>query len=411
MRDKRMIGPGGDGEVQRRTQLGKKHKPFYVSLIVLLMFINIILFLDARIQIHDIQCTLTQVLNRLESYQSADVAVLSDEQGEAAEFVAAAGLGVAGNSGVVAGIEENDSPKTEDVKDVGTVDSDFGDDSSDGTTGTKTLWDGDISEETEVDYVSLCGLSEVAAPVRLNRTQALARLKELGEENEMIADIYDNHRFYPDNLLGALANNPEMTDFVAGYLNSEVKAKGGGLTEAEKEQDYPLFLQWDPRWGYEEYGDSSIVGLAGCGPVCLSLALYYLLDDESLTPDVLAEYSMKNGYYVSGTGTAWALLTDVPAKYGVEVTQPGVSEETIKKALDQGSVIICSMRPGDFTARGHFIVIYGYDKEGFMVNDPNCVARSKEQWLFSEIGKQIKHIWVLGEKKLDMEIRGEYYEK
>ncbi len=411
MRDKRMIGPGGDGEVQRRTQLGKKHKPFYVSLIVLLMFINIILFLDARIQIHDIQCTLTQVLNRLESYQSADVAVLSDEQGEAAEFVAAAGLGVAGNSGVVAGIEENDSPKTEDVKDVGTVDSDFGDDSSDGTTGTKTLWDGDISEETEVDYVSLCGLSEVAAPVRLNRTQALARLKELGEENEMIADIYDNHRFYPDNLLGALANNPEMTDFVAGYLNSEVKAKGGGLTEAEKEQDYPLFLQWDPRWGYEEYGDSSIVGLAGCGPVCLSMALYYLLDDESLTPDVLAEYSMKNGYYVSGTGTAWALLTDVPAKYGVEVTQPGVSEETIKKALDQGSVIICSMRPGDFTARGHFIVIYGYDKEGFMVNDPNCVARSKEQWLFSEIGKQIKHIWVLGEKKLDMEIRGEYYEK
>jgi len=406
-----MIGPGGDGEVQRRTQLGKKHKPFYVSLIVLLMFINIILFLDARIQIHDIQCTLTQVLNRLESYQSADVAVLSDEQGEAAEFVAAAGLGVAGNSGVVAGIEENDSPKTEDVKDVGTVDSDFGDDSSDGTTGTKTLWDGDISEETEVDYVSLCGLSEVAAPVRLNRTQALARLKELGEENEMIADIYDNHRFYPDNLLGALANNPEMTDFVAGYLNSEVKAKGGGLTEAEKEQDYPLFLQWDPRWGYEEYGDSSIVGLAGCGPVCLSMALYYLLDDESLTPDVLAEYSMKNGYYVSGTGTAWALLTDVPAKYGVEVTQPGVSEETIKKALDQGSVIICSMRPGDFTARGHFIVIYGYDKEGFMVNDPNCVARSKEQWLFSEIGKQIKHIWVLGEKKLDMEIRGEYYEK
>ena len=411
MRDKRMIGPGGDGEVQRRTQLGKKHKPFYVSLIVLLMFINIILFLDARIQIHDIQCTLTQVLNRLESYQSADVAVLSDEQGEVAEFVAAAGLGVAGNSGVVAGIEENDSPKTEDVKDVGMVDSHFGDDSSDGTTGTKTLWDGDISEETEVDYVSLCGLSEVAAPVRLNRTQALARLKEVGEENEMIADIYDNHRFYPDNLLGALANNPEMTDFVAGYLNSEVKAKGGGLTEAEKEQDYPLFLQWDPRWGYEEYGDSSIVGLAGCGPVCLSMALYYLLDDESLTPDVLAEYSMKNGYYVSGTGTAWALLTDVPAKYGVEVTQPGVSEETIKKALDQGSVIICSMRPGDFTARGHFIVIYGYDKEGFMVNDPNCVARSKEQWLFSEIGKQIKHIWVLGEKKLDMEIRGEYYEK
>ncbi len=257
----------------------------------------------------------------------------------------------------------------------------------------------ELIQPSETDYVSLCGLSKVDVPVRRSAAEVLVRLRELGEDNEDIAEIYNNHKSYPENLLGALANNPEMTDFVSGYLTSPAKATGEGLTDSEKEQEYPLFLQWDPRWGYAEYGDHSTIGVAGCGPVCLSMALYYLLEDESLTPDVIADYSMKKGYYVSGTGTAWSLLTDVPTKYGVTVTQPSVSEQAIKKALDEGSIVICSMKPGDFTAIGHFIVIYGYDEDGFKVNDPNCVARSREQWLFSDIGKQIKHIWVLEEKK------------
>lgn len=47
------------------------------------------------------------------------------------------------------------------------------------------------------------------------------------------------------------------------------------------------------------------------------------------------------------------------------------------------------------TAR-HFIVIYGYDRDGLMVNDPNCVARSMMRWSYADIASQIKHIWVLG---------------
>lgn len=69
----------------------------------------------------------------------------------------------------------------------------------------------------------------------------------------------------------------------------------------------------------------------------------------------------------------------------------------MKAALDSGSVIVCSMGPGDFTAAGHFIVIYGYDKKGFLVNDPNCVARSRQNWNFSELKGQIKNIWVMGD--------------
>ena len=166
----------------------------------------------------------------------------------------------------------------------------------------------------------------------------------------------------------------------------------GGITESEKEQEFPLFLQWDPRWGYESYGESCI-GLTGCGPTCLSMVLFYLTGDETLTPDKIAQYSMENGYYAQGSGTAWTLMQNMPKLYDVKVTEVSLSERKIKTALDKGSIIICAMGKGYFTTSGHYIVIYGYDKNGFMVNDPNCVARSNVRWSFSEIQYQIKNIW------------------
>ena len=39
----------------------------------------------------------------------------------------------------------------------------------------------------------------------------------------------------------------------------------------------------------------------------------------------------------------------------------------MKQALDDGKVIVCSMGPGDFTTEGHFILIRGYDGNGFYV--------------------------------------------
>lgn len=247
-------------------------------------------------------------------------------------------------------------------------------------------------ETAEMDYVDFCGLDKVDKPVKWEPGEVLAKLEELGAENALIEKITQNTQLYPDNMLEALANNPEMADFVAGYPDAD-RSAAGGLTEMEKEQEHPLFLQWDPRWGYASYGDDSNIGLAGCGPVSLSMALYYLTKDETLTPDKIASYSMEHGYYMSGTGTAWALMKEVPPLYGVKVNQPGINEQIMKAELDKGNVIICAMRPGDFTAAGHFIVIYGYDKKGFKVNDPNCVARSRRSWSYEQIGNQIKNLW------------------
>lgn len=242
----------------------------------------------------------------------------------------------------------------------------------------------------DVDYVGSSDIWEVEKPTERTEAEVLQRLGELAQESPVIDEIYQSRFQYPEELLAALANNPEMADFVSGYPGGD--GVTGGITESEKEQELPLFLQWDSRWGYETYGESCI-GLAGCGPTCLSMVLFYLTRDETLTPDKIADYSMQNGYYAQGAGTAWTLMENMPKLYDIKVTEVSSSERNIKAALDNGSIIICAMGRGYFTTSGHYIVIYGYDKDGFIVNDPNCVARSSERWTFSEIQYQIKNIW------------------
>lgn len=254
-------------------------------------------------------------------------------------------------------------------------------------------------------YARSCEIGEIAIPIKRGTNAILAKLAELGKTDTRIAEICGQAPLYPENILEGLANNPEMADFVSGYLEAErlkeetpteSSKENVGLTEEEKQMEYPLFLQWDKRWGYADYGDDSNIGLAGCGPTSLAMALYYLTGNELLTPGKIAEYAMKNGYYMRGTGTLWALMDDVPVHYGVTSENLPIEEQAMKDALDAGHILISAMRKGDFTAAGHFIVIYGYEEDGFLVNDPNCVARSRMTWEFDRIRGQMKQLWALG---------------
>ena len=230
----------------------------------------------------------------------------------------------------------------------------------------------------------------ITLPEEHTQTEVMEKLVELAEDNPKIQKICQDTSLYPEALLAALVNNPEMADFVLGYPKSD--GSTGKLSLSERYEDHPLFLQWDKRWGYAPYGEDCI-GLSGCGPTCLSMVLFYLTGDASLTPDAVATFSTKNGYYVEGTGTAWALMEDLPKRYGISVKEVSASQEAMEAALDRGELLICAMGKGYFTTQGHFIVLYGYDKDGFFVNDPNSMARSKIKWKFSDIQYQMRKIW------------------
>ena len=334
----------------RERESSKKRKEIYLLIACLLLALNVLLLLRMQSQIKSMNRALSQVMNRLTVNVQEDD--LGAPQSQTSEEVPNQGYFSAGE------------PAAEPTE-----------------------------KEEIIDYVSLCGLPQVDKPVKRTQKEVLIRLEELAQDSELIEEIYSSHEQYSDDMLKALANNPEMADFVKNSLEKEAKATGAGISVLEKGQEYPLFLQWDPRWGYAEYGENNI-GLSGCGPTCVSMAMYYLLGDESLTPDKVAEYSMRNGYYVYGTGTAWALLEEMPKEYGIQVTQPSKTEQNMKSELDAGGIIVCSMKAGDFTDGGHFVVIYGYDEEGFLINDSNCVARSRQKWPYSALKKQLKNIWV-----------------
>lgn len=250
----------------------------------------------------------------------------------------------------------------------------------------------EIIEKEPLSYVEQCELDYVEPPVKREREEAVAKIKELSRYFPALYHVYTNERKYPIEILLSLAGNPEMTDFAYGYLTSDGSVTGG-FTEDEQPEDYPLFLQWDVRWGYMPYGERGVVGSSGCGPACLSMAVFYLTGNRECTPDTIAQYSLDEGHYVDGVGTAWALLDNYPTEYGLTVTHPYISEETIKAELDKHNILICSVRPGDFTSEGHFIVIYGYDENGFKVNDPKCVYRSRLSWTYEQIKGDIKRIW------------------
>lgn len=220
------------------------------------------------------------------------------------------------------------------------------------------------------------------------KTVSVGEIKESSDWEK----VFENRELYPAYLLDALELNPELLEFVKGFPESGPEVSGG-ISQGESEQKYPLFLQWDSRWGYVPYGDS-VIGLAGCAPTCLSMVVYSLTRNEAATPDMFAEYSTKQGYYVEGTGTSWELLTDIPAKYKVKAKTLGLDETAMKNHLDRGHLLICSMGPGDFTMTGHFIVLYGYGKEGFYVNDPYSRIRSSQSWDYETLKGQIKNIWV-----------------
>lgn len=204
--------------------------------------------------------------------------------------------------------------------------------------------------------------------------------------------VFEQPERYPDYLLSALEKNPEILEFVKGFPEAAGTVTGG-ISKEEAEEEYPLFLQWDSRWGYVSYGDN-VIGLSGCAPTCMSMVVYSLTRNKTATPDAFAEYSTNQGYYVEGTGTSWELLTDVPSKYKVKAKTLGLDETAMKNHLDKGHMIICSMGPGDFTMTGHFIVIYGYGEDGFYVNDPYSRIRSSKSWDYERLKDQIKNLWV-----------------
>lgn len=197
---------------------------------------------------------------------------------------------------------------------------------------------------------------------------------------------------YPESLIELYERNPETEDFVLGYpFREDGQVDLSGYENAET---VPLFLQWDPMWGYEKYG-SDVIGITGCGPTCLAMVGYHLTGDENMSPDKIASFAWKNGYYASGYGSSWTLISEGSAELGLKARELPLVKKKMVDALEAGFPIILALGAGDFTITGHYIVLTGVEDGLFRVNDPNSRVNSGKLWSYEQLEGQIRNIWAI----------------
>lgn len=246
-------------------------------------------------------------------------------------------------------------------------------------------WEEETDSEAKVDYQRISSYSDTQG-------EYIRILENLAETDERYQKILDRQNEYPENVLRMCAANEETLDFVVDYPDKKNFAPASTVGEVTKGQ-VPLLIQWDSRWGYAPYGDSTIVAVSGCGPTCIAMVACALTGRNDITPAEVADYSANNGFLTSTRDTTWDLMTYGGQEYGITGYELGLDEVAMANRLAEGSPIIVSVGPGDFTTGGHFIVITGYDGEAFSVNDPNSRIRSSQTWTFERLKGQIKNMW------------------
>ena len=196
---------------------------------------------------------------------------------------------------------------------------------------------------------------------------------------------------YPWDIIALYESNPETRDFVLNYpFREEADVDLSGYSR----DTVPLFLQWDPMWGYGSYG-SSCIAVTGCGPTCLAMAGYYLTGEDTFNPADVAAFAQKNGYYKKGYGSSWTLISEGSQALGLSAKELPLVKKKIITALEGGSPVILALGEGDFTSTGHYIVLTGWNGEAFTLNDPNSPLRSSQTWTYEALEGQIRNIWAI----------------
>ena len=260
-----------------------------------------------------------------------------------------------------------------------------------------------MKRKKKIPGILLCILLPILAAVLLGKPAARLyrelrfRLSDPTQAEQRVYDYAREHGYsygdYPESLIALLERNPETEAFVLEYPSR--REEKYDLREIADRETVPLFLQWDRRWGYRRYG-SDVMGITGCGPTCLAMVGYYLTGDgDTFDPAAVAEFAERNGYYASGYGSSWTLISEGGVKLGLDVTEIPLVKKRMTDNLEVGNPIICAMGAGDFTSTGHYIVITGLKDGLFEVNDPNSLENSGKLWSYEQIEGQIRNLWVI----------------
>ncbi|MEG1255398.1 C39 family peptidase [Clostridium sp.] len=212
--------------------------------------------------------------------------------------------------------------------------------------------------------------------------------------SDKLNEILSNKDIYPESLIELAEKKSETIDFVYNYAtrdNGESTKQTGNFEN--KKGKFPLFIQWDERWGYEKYGDN-FIAINGCGPTSLAMVAVGLTGNTDINPKSVADFSYENSYYVNGIGSSWELMSEGAKQFGLKSKELPLDESVILSTLRNGEPIIATMGPGEFTDSGHYILLTGITDDGkIIVNDSDSKIRSEKKWDIDIFMKETKNLW------------------
>lgn len=199
-------------------------------------------------------------------------------------------------------------------------------------------------------------------------------------------------------------------DFVSGedsYVGN-IDATGDIITydtvgNGQKRVVY--FNQGEEPWGSMPYGTSTI-GAAGCGPTSVAIIIS-TLTGQNVTPQMTCAYSIANGEYVPGAGTAHSFPTNAAKHWGLTCERVGKDRmDYVVQALKEGKMVIeiCEAYTITGSGSGHFIVLTGVTRDGY-ITIADCASRERTGKVYSvetikSYGRDLSEgaFWIIGKK-------------
>lgn len=260
---------------------------------------------------------------------------------------------------------------------------------------TVTAWIPDVPKETEPPTTTVP--EETPPPTTTEPPFTIPETASGAQAVSLFAAEYGlDVTAYTEKLIETYDKCPEARDFVLNYPLEYGKERTVDMSEFENTEGVPLFMQWDPRWGYTDYA-GTVGGVSGCAPTCLAMVNYYWTGDAEKHPGWMMNFATENKYVSPTGGSQWTLISEGAVELGFEVKEIALVKQWVVNRLKDGIPIIVTVREGLFTTAGHFIVLVGYENGQFQVNDPNSVANSTRTYTWEELSgnNQIKNMWAV----------------
>lgn len=143
------------------------------------------------------------------------------------------------------------------------------------------------------------------------------------------------------------------------------------------------YNQGEEPWGSLPYGTSTI-GAAGCGPTSLAIVIS-TLTGQTVNPQTTCAFSISNGEYVSGVGTAHSFPTNAAKHWGLTCERVGKDRmDYVVQSLKEGKMVveICEAYTITGGSSGHFIVLTGVTRDGY-ITIADCASRERTAKVYS----------------------------